>query len=249
MRFFSHPHIRPTSKQTPRNPAPARIRRSKPVSGIRQTPQKSGPNPASCCGIPEIRIRAYLKSQLRTRFAGPCKPRGKPRITPQRGPRPPRPVSRPGRQTPQYPVKPRTCQQMFMQLNRHVRGIAGFGGVKSKVEAKEDRKQTSPVTRDTEGNPPAMTIRTSTDHATATNEQLAESVRKRATRYPPRTPERRAAAALYAALADTRTLDGARRALSFTSQPLRADALALLRILEREAATRASGDRAGAGQS
>jgi hypothetical protein len=68
-----------------------------------------------------------------------------------------------------------------------------------------------------------------------TNEHLAELARERAGRYPPRTPERRGAAALYIALTDTRTPDGARRALSFTSQPVRADALALLRIIQREA--------------
>jgi len=68
-----------------------------------------------------------------------------------------------------------------------------------------------------------------------TNERLAELARERAARYPSRTPERRAAAALYVALADTRTPEGARRALSFASQSVRADALALLRIIQREA--------------
>jgi hypothetical protein len=59
-----------------------------------------------------------------------------------------------------------------------------------------------------------------------TNEQLAELARERAELHPPRTPKRRAAAALYVALADTRTPDAARRALAFTGQPVRADALA-----------------------
>lgn len=68
-----------------------------------------------------------------------------------------------------------------------------------------------------------------------TNEQLAELARERAERYSPRTPERRAAAALYVALADTRTSDGARRALAFADKPVRDVALVLLRRLEREA--------------
>lgn len=69
-----------------------------------------------------------------------------------------------------------------------------------------------------------------------TNECLAEMARDRAGRYPPRTPERRAAAALYVALADTRTPDTARRALStFGTPQTRADALALLRELEQKA--------------
>lgn len=68
-----------------------------------------------------------------------------------------------------------------------------------------------------------------------TNDVLAALALERTGRYLPRSPERRAAAALYAALADTRSPDGARRALAFTSQPVRADALALLRILERQA--------------
>lgn len=68
-----------------------------------------------------------------------------------------------------------------------------------------------------------------------TNEQLAELARARAERHPPRTPERRAAAALYIALADTRTLDAARRALStFGTPQTRADATALLRSLQAE---------------
>jgi hypothetical protein len=69
-----------------------------------------------------------------------------------------------------------------------------------------------------------------------TNADLAELARERAERYPPRTPERRAAAALYVALTDTRTPDAARRALSFAGQPIRGEALVLLRRLEREAA-------------
>jgi hypothetical protein len=68
-----------------------------------------------------------------------------------------------------------------------------------------------------------------------TNAALAELVRERAERYPPRTPERRAAAALWVALADTKTLDAARRALDFVSPAVRTDAFALLCELEHEA--------------
>jgi hypothetical protein len=50
------------------------------------------------------------------------------------------------------------------------------------------------------------------------NEHLAELARERAERYPPRTPERRAAAAL-----------------DFADKTTRADATALLRQLEQEA--------------
>lgn len=45
----------------------------------------------------------------------------------------------------------------------------------------------------------------------------------------------RAAAALYVALADTRSPDAARRALAFADPTTRAGALALLRELEQEA--------------
>lgn len=52
----------------------------------------------------------------------------------------------------------------------------------------------------------------------------------------PRPAERRVAAALYVALADTRTPDAARRALSaFGTPQTRADATALLRIIRTEA--------------
>ncbi len=51
-----------------------------------------------------------------------------------------------------------------------------------------------------------------------TNEHFAILARARAQRYPPRTPERRAAAALSSA-----------------PQPVRGEALVLLRLLEREA--------------
>jgi len=69
-----------------------------------------------------------------------------------------------------------------------------------------------------------------------TNEHLADLACERAERYPPRTPERRAAAALYVALDTTTTPDAARRALDFVSPAVRAEAFALLCILEREAA-------------
>jgi hypothetical protein len=69
-----------------------------------------------------------------------------------------------------------------------------------------------------------------------TNADLAERARQLAGQYMPRTPERRAAAALYVALADTKTPDGARRALAFADKTTRTDALVLLRMFEREAA-------------
>jgi len=63
----------------------------------------------------------------------------------------------------------------------------------------------------------------------ATNEQLAERARQLAIQYPPRTGERRAAAALWAALSTTRTTAGAIRALAgFASPDTRAVAAALL---------------------
>jgi hypothetical protein len=66
-----------------------------------------------------------------------------------------------------------------------------------------------------------------------TNERLAEMARERAEDHPPRTPERRAAAALYVALDTTRTPGAARRALDFADDATRNGALALLRMLER----------------
>jgi hypothetical protein len=76
------------------------------------------------------------------------------------------------------------------------------------------------------------------------NERLADLARERAGRYPPRTPERRAAAALYVALDTTKTPDAARRALEFADKATRTDALALLRILERETTGAVSAERA-----
>lgn len=62
---------------------------------------------------------------------------------------------------------------------------------------------------------------------------LVSLARERAKGHAPRTPERRAAAALHAALSTTGTPDAARRALSFADGTTRAGALALLRELEQ----------------
>lgn len=65
--------------------------------------------------------------------------------------------------------------------------------------------------------------------AAGVNELLAERARQLAREYPPRTHERRAAAALYAALITTRTPASARRALAgFASPVARSVATALL---------------------
>jgi len=72
----------------------------------------------------------------------------------------------------------------------------------------------------------------------ATNEQLAERARQLAIQYPPRTRERRAAAALWAALSTTRTTAGAIRALAgFASPDTRAVAAALIDCWERQEPT------------
>jgi hypothetical protein len=76
-----------------------------------------------------------------------------------------------------------------------------------------------------------------------TNEHLAELARERAQRYAPRTPERRAAAALYVALADTKTPDGARRVLASVDRAVRDAALVLLRRLERATTEAAARER------
>lgn len=65
---------------------------------------------------------------------------------------------------------------------------------------------------------------------------LAERAAKVAAQYPPRTPERRAAAALHVALATTKTTGAARRALgTVRDSEARLAALALLGQLERDA--------------
>jgi hypothetical protein len=61
---------------------------------------------------------------------------------------------------------------------------------------------------------------------------LTEQVRAEAERHPARSPERRAAAALYVALTTTSSVDAARKALTgFTTPEVEADALALLHQL------------------
>jgi hypothetical protein len=70
-----------------------------------------------------------------------------------------------------------------------------------------------------------------------TNRQLAEAARLVAEQHAPRTPERRAAAALWAALGDTKTLTAARTALgTFADPQTTADALELLGRLGHEIA-------------
>ncbi len=65
---------------------------------------------------------------------------------------------------------------------------------------------------------------------------LADRARQLAREYAPRTPERRAAAALYVALTTTKTTDAARRALTTFGDPAtRAAARELLAQLEQEA--------------
>jgi hypothetical protein len=63
---------------------------------------------------------------------------------------------------------------------------------------------------------------------------LADRARQRARQHPARTPERRAASALYVALTTTKTADAARRALAFTDPATRLAAVALLDELERD---------------
>jgi hypothetical protein len=64
---------------------------------------------------------------------------------------------------------------------------------------------------------------------------LADRAAAIARQHPPRTPGRRAAAALHAALVTTRTTEAARKALATFGDPAtRADARALLGRLEKE---------------
>jgi hypothetical protein len=65
---------------------------------------------------------------------------------------------------------------------------------------------------------------------------LADRARQLASQHAPRTPERRAAAALHTALITTKTTDAARRALGTFGDPAtRAAACELLDELERQA--------------
>jgi hypothetical protein len=67
------------------------------------------------------------------------------------------------------------------------------------------------------------------------NRDLAERAARAAGQHPHRTPERRAAAMVYAAAMTTRTADAARRALATFGDPsARAAAAALLGRLEQE---------------
>ena len=60
----------------------------------------------------------------------------------------------------------------------------------------------------------------------------ADGVLAEGQRHAPKTPQRRAAGALYAALIETSTIDGARRALAgFAAEQVQADALELLHRL------------------
>jgi hypothetical protein len=70
-----------------------------------------------------------------------------------------------------------------------------------------------------------------------TNASLADRARQVARQFAPRTPERRAAAALHAALITTKTAGAARRALDTFGDPAtRAAAAELLEQLEQETA-------------
>jgi hypothetical protein len=74
--------------------------------------------------------------------------------------------------------------------------------------------------------------------ASAPNSVLADLARAEAERHRPRTPQRRAAAWLWAILCHTRTLEAARRALADIPDPrVRDDATRLLRQLADEAGT------------
>ena len=64
--------------------------------------------------------------------------------------------------------------------------------------------------------------------AAAPNEVLADRARRLAEEHPPRTAERRAAAAAYIALRETSTIDAACRALGTFADPVTADAAATL---------------------
>jgi hypothetical protein len=64
---------------------------------------------------------------------------------------------------------------------------------------------------------------------------LADRARQLAGQYPPRTPERRAAAAVYVALTTTKTAGAARKALATFGDPVtRAAAATLLSQIEQE---------------
>jgi hypothetical protein len=70
-----------------------------------------------------------------------------------------------------------------------------------------------------------------------TNEQLADHLRQLAEQHPPRTPERRAAAACWVALTTTKSIEAARRALATFGDPeTRLAAARLLDQLQHEAA-------------
>jgi hypothetical protein len=74
---------------------------------------------------------------------------------------------------------------------------------------------------------------------TTLNTTLADQAAALAERHEPRTPGRRAAAALHVALLTTSTTDGARRALgTLRDADTAAAALALLAELEQEAVPR-----------
>ena len=73
------------------------------------------------------------------------------------------------------------------------------------------------------------------------NAELAARAARAARQHPPRSPERRAAAACWAALVTTRTPDGARRALATFGDPAnRAAAAELLGDMLGEARTRSA---------
>ena len=74
--------------------------------------------------------------------------------------------------------------------------------------------------------------------------QLAELARAEVHLHPPRTPGRRAAAALYVAITTTKTLDSARTALAgFAAPDVQADAIELLHRLAASQATATQGGR------
>ena len=78
-----------------------------------------------------------------------------------------------------------------------------------------------------------------------TNAVLASRVRQLAESHAPRTAERRAAAALFAALTTTRSAQAARRALgSFGDPATRAAAAAILDALEQDRAAELAALRA-----
>jgi hypothetical protein len=74
-----------------------------------------------------------------------------------------------------------------------------------------------------------------TSSAATPNTVLAEAAVRLGRQHPPRTPGRRAGAAVYVALTTTRTTGAARRALGFADPVTRAAAATLLDELAREA--------------